>query len=106
MNENINEDKNYEDKDFQNWKTRWNERLKTNNNTPEKYLELMKTVNPLIIPRNHKVEEILKEAEKNNLEPITQLIEILKDPYTQRDNTLDYQIPSNSGEKYQTFCGT
>ena len=106
MNENINEDKNYEDKDFQNWKTRWNERLKANNNTPEKYLELMKTVNPLIIPRNHKVEEVLKEAEKNNLKPITQLVEILKDPYTQRDNTLDYQIPSNSGEKYQTFCGT
>ena len=106
MNESINGDKNYEDKDFQNWKIRWNERLKTNNNTPEKYLELMKTVNPLIIPRNHKVEEALEEAEKNNLKPITQLLEILKDPYTQRDNTLDYQIPSNSGEKYQTFCGT
>ena len=36
MNEKINEDKNYEDKDFQDWKIRWNERLKTNNNTPEK----------------------------------------------------------------------
>ena len=106
MNEDINEDKNYEDKDFQNWKIRWDERLKTNNNTPEKYLELMKTVNPLIIPRNHKVEEALEQAGKNNLKPITQLVEILKDPYTQRGNTLDYQIPSNSDEKYQTFCGT
>ena len=106
MNENTKEDKNYEDKDFQNWKIRWNERLKTNNNTPEKYLKLMKTVNPLIIPRNHKVEEVLHAAEKNNLKPITLLIELLKDPYSNKKNIIDYQIPSNSDEKYQTFCGT
>jgi len=106
MNENTKEDKNYVDKDFQNWKIRWNERLKTNNNTPEKYLKLMKTVNPLIIPRNHKVEEVLHAAEKNNLKPITLLIELLKDPYSNKKNIIDYQIPSNSDEKYQTFCGT
>ena len=106
MNEDINEDKNYEDRDFHNWKIRWNERLKTNNNTREKYLELMKTVKPLVIPRNHKVEEALEAAEKNNLKPINQLIEILKDPYSHQKNILNYQIASNSDEKYQTFCGT
>jgi uncharacterized protein YdiU (UPF0061 family) len=106
MNEDRNEDKNYEDKDFKNWKIRWNERLKTNNNSPEKYLELMKTVNPLIIPRNHKVEEVLEEAEKNNLKPINQLIKVLKSPYSHQKNILDYQIATNSDEKYQTFCGT
>ena len=31
----------YEDNDFQNWKKRWQERLKINDNTPEKYLKLM-----------------------------------------------------------------
>ncbi len=106
MNKNLNENKKYEDKDFQNWKIRWKERLKTNNNTPEKYLKLMKSVNPLIIPRNHKVEEAIEEAEKNNLKPIYQLIEVLKGPYSDQKNTLNYQLPSNSDEKYQTFCGT
>ena len=106
MNGDINKDTNYEDKDFQNWKIRWNERLKINNNTPEKYLKLMKTVNPLIVPRNHKVEEALEEAEKNNLKPINQLIKVLKDPYSHQKDILDYQIGSNSDEKYQTFCGT
>ena len=66
----------------------------------------MKTVNPLIIPRNHKVEEALVAAEKNDLKLINKLIEILKDPYAQKDDIFDYQIPSNSDEKYQTFCGT
>ena len=106
MNVSINDDKNYKDKDFQNWKMRWDERLKTNNNTPKKCLELMKTVNPLIIPRNHKVEEALEEAEKNNLKPINQLIKVLKDPYSHEKDILDYQIGSESDEKYQTFCGT
>ena len=96
----------FDDKDFLNWKKRWKERLSKNNDSPNKYLELMKINNPVVIPRNHKVEEALKAAEKNDFNPLTQLIEILKDPYTQKDAIVDYQIPSNSGEKYQTFCGT
>ena len=96
----------FDDDDFMNWKKRWEERLSKNNNSPNKSLELMKKNNPLVIPRNHKVEEALEAAEKNDLKPVNQLIEILKDPYTQKDDIFDYQIPSNLDEKYQTFCGT
>jgi len=99
-------DESFDDKDFLNWKKRWEERLSKNNDSTNKYLELMKINNPVVIPRNHKVEEALKAAEKNDFNPLTQLIEILKDPYTQKDAIVDYQIPSNSDEKYQTFCGT
>ena len=74
MNEKIEEHKAYKDKNFENWKERWNERLKTNNNSPEKYLKLMKSVNPLVIPRNHLVEEALNHAtEKNSLNKINEL---------------------------------
>ena len=96
----------FDDSDLMNWKKRWKERLSKNNDSPNKYLELMKNNNPLVVPRNHKVEEALEAAEKNDLKPLTQLIEILKNPYTQKNDILDYQIPLNSGEKYQTFCGT
>ena len=34
------------------------------------------------------------------------IIKILKDPYSHQKNIIDYQIPSNSDKKYQTFCGT
>ena len=79
--------------------------LKNNESTNE-YLELMKINNPVVIPRNHKVEEALKAAEKNDFNPLTQLIEILKNPYSHQKNIFNYQIASNSDEKYQTFCGT
>ena len=66
----------------------------------------MRSVNPLVIPRNHKVEEALNEANKGNLKFINQLLEILNKPYIEQKNIFNYQIPSQSSEQYQTFCGT
>ncbi len=96
----------FEDKDFINWKKRWKERLLKNNNTPKEYLKLMRSVNPLIIPRNHKVEEVLTEANRNNKEPLKKLLEVLNKPYSEQKELLEYQTPSTSKNKYQTFCGT
>ena len=66
----------------------------------------MKSVNPVVIPRNHKVEEVLNEANKNNIEPLNKLLEILNNPYSDQKDIKEFQIPSFSKEKYQTFCGT
>ena len=106
MNIKIKENRNYENQDFQNWKKRWQKRLLTGNNTPKKYLELMKSVNPLVIPRNHKVEEALNEANLKNFSPIIKLLEVLKDPFSEQKDIINFQVPSNSNKKYQTFCGT
>ncbi len=106
MNFEIEKNENFKDNDFQNWKKRWKERLKMNNNTPEKYIRLMRSANPIVIPRNHKVEEVLNEANKNNLEPLNKLLKILNNPYIQQNDIKEFQMPSSSKEKYQTFCGT
>ena len=55
----------------------------------------MKNFNPLVIPRNHKVEEALKTEEKNNLKPITKLLEFLKNTYLNQENITNYRIQSN-----------
>ena len=107
MNENVQKNKIYEDENFIIWKKRWEERLKLNNNTPEKFLKLMRSVNPLIIPRNHKVEEALEAANNNDLSPLIKLIKILEKPYDKQQENIDYQSPAPLGnKKYQTFCGT
>ena len=97
---------NFKDNIFLEWKKRWQDRLKVNNNTPEKYMKLMRSVNPLIIPRNRKIEEVLNDANNNNIKPFKEFLEILKNPYSEQKNIKDFQIPSTSNEKYQTFCGT
>jgi uncharacterized protein YdiU (UPF0061 family) len=106
MSSEIEKNENFKDNNFQNWKKRWQERLKINNNSPEKYLKLMKRVNPMVIPRNHKVEEVLNEANKNNIGPLNRLLEVLNNPYSEQKNIQEFQKPSISKEKYQTFCGT
>ena len=97
---------NFKDNIFLEWKKRWQDRLKVNNNTPEKYMKLMRSVNPLVIPRNRKIEEVLNDANNNNIKPFKEFLEILKNPYLEQKNIKDFQIPSNSNENYQTFCGT
>ena len=107
MNENVQKNKIYNDENFIIWKKRWEERLKLNNNNPEKFLKLMRSVNPLIIPRNHKVEEALEAANNSDLSILKNLIKILKKPYDKQQENIDYQSPAPIGnKKYQTFCGT
>ena len=97
----------YQNEEYLNWKTKWKKRLEKNNTDKEKYLELMRSVNPIFIPRNHKVEEALKDAGEGNLETLNKLLEVIKDPYKDNNMLGEYQkpMPSENG-KYQTFCGT
>ncbi len=107
MDENFQHNKIYNNENFLIWKKRWKERLKLNNSTPEKYLSLMKSVNPLVIPRNHKVEEVLEYANNNDFSPLKKLINVLEKPYEKTKENIDYQYPAPvSDKKYKTFCGT
>ena len=95
----------YDDKEFINWSNNWKNRIFINNNSKDKSIELMKKTNPIIIPRNHKVEEALKAANENDLEVMNRLLSNLDNPYSEQKDIEDYQLPSNN-EGYQTFCGT
>ena len=67
----------------------------------------MKKVNPVIIPRNHKVEEALSDAEKNNYKSLNILLSVIDKPYEPKVDISEFQTPAPaSKEKYQTFCGT
>ena len=67
----------------------------------------MRANNPLVIPRNHKVEEALKAASENNIELFNKLLMILKNPYVDQKNISEYQsLAPITEKKYQTYCGT
>jgi uncharacterized protein YdiU (UPF0061 family) len=97
----------YQNQEYLNWTAKWKKRLEKNNTGKEKYLELMRSVNPIFIPRNHKVEEALKDASENKLETLNHLLEVIKYPYKDNGMLKDYQQPmSNENGNYKTFCGT
>jgi uncharacterized protein YdiU (UPF0061 family) len=95
----------YKDNDFLAWLKNWQNRLLVNNGTKEKSLNLMKNINPTVIPRNHKVEEALLSANDYNLEKMNKLLSVLNNPYNSQQNIKEFQTPSLNND-YQTFCGT
>ena len=100
------DDEIYKNDDFKGWTNEWQKRIKLNNSS-DKHLELMKKTNPLVIPRNQKVEEALADADKGNLETMNKLLKVLSNPYSDQENIIEFQKPAPIGnEKYQTFCGT
>ncbi len=99
------QDQIYKDKNFIDWSKNWQKRILINGGSKENSLELMKKNNPVVIPRNHKVEEALEAANNNDLKPMYDLLSILKKPYIKQINIEKFQAPSNN-QNYQTFCGT
>src|SRR6056300_1406743 len=107
MNKTIKNSEIYDNADFNLWKTKWIKRLVMFGNTHDKSMELMSSSNPMVIPRNHKVEEALTLASNGDLTLFNRLIKILKNPYTVNSNDLEFMSPApHSDKKYQTFCGT
>ena len=87
--------------------SKWTIRIDKQNRDKQEVLTLMRKNNPAVIPRNHKVEESLKEAHKGNLLSLNNLLNALQDPYTERGDLMLYQQPAPESEKkYKTFCGT
>ena len=107
MNKTIKNSEVYDNADFVLWKTKWMKRLTKFNNPHDKSMELMNSSNPMVIPRNHKVEEALISASNGDLTLFNRLIKILKNPYTVNSNDFEFMSPApHSDKKYQTFCGT
>jgi serine/tyrosine/threonine adenylyltransferase len=89
------------------WLPRWRERL-AGQGTPDEIAARLRAVNPLYIPRNHKVEEALAAAaEHDDFAPFEALAEVLADPFTERPGLEAYARPAPPTERvFRTFCGT
>jgi len=83
------------------WISKLNMRKKINNSGKEN-----KFVNPNIIPRNHIVENILKECKNGNYQKLNNFISLLKEPYNSDIPEEFSKEPSNEERVYETFCGT
>ena len=97
----------YRDPDFQAWFVRWQERLGHAGQSQAEAAALMRTVNPAVIPRNHRVEEALSAAEdRDDLSVLHDLLSALATPYEDRPDLARYQVPPPDESGYRTFCGT
>ena len=93
--------------EFEAWRKRWQQRLDRQGKSKAEIKTLMKRHNPVVIPRNHLVEETLAAAEIGDLKALHQLLQVLSNPY---DYTSEHEayaaVPKATSHRYQTFCGT
>ena len=69
----------------------------------------MRRVNPLVIPRNHRVEEALAAAsDRADLAPFERLLDAVRQPFDESPEFVSYAEPAPAAvtARYRTFCGT
>ena len=67
----------------------------------------MDRVNPVYIPRNHRVEEALAAATEGEMGPFRRLADVVSRPFEERPGLEDYAGPAPvSRAPYVTYCGT
>lgn len=91
------------------WLQRWQARIATESVTPAQRAQTMRAVNPVYIPRNHRVEEALAAAvDLGDFAPFEKLLQVLADPWTDKIEYAGYAQPATQEESagYRTFCGT
>ena len=93
---------------FDAWSLRWRTRLAAEGRDPATVRAGMYACNPAFIPRNHRIEEVIQAAQRNDdFKPFQVLLNVLSAPYEDRPEFAPYATPPQPHEViHATFCGT
>lgn len=90
-------------KPVEDWLDAWRDAFRAD---PES-LDTMGRVNPVRIPRNHRVEQAIAAANAGDPEPTRQLLAALAEPFTPQAEYERFEQPPAPDEiVHETFCGT
>jgi uncharacterized protein YdiU (UPF0061 family) len=88
---------------FDLWEVRWMERITGLDNVEE----TLSKSNPILIPRNHRIEQMIQAAVSGDYTLFQRLSEAYSAPFTKNHSFDDLRHPPNDAEIVRaTFCGT
>lgn len=88
---------------YEDWAQDWRVRLEKEDK-PE---AIMRTANPILIPRNHHIEFMIQSAVQGDMAPFERLMNALSQPFEEKQEFVDLRPPPAESERVQaTFCGT
>ena len=92
---------------LKNFLTTWRERISQQSQSSSDIIEMMNNENPLYIPRNHKIEEVIVECIKGNYDNFEKMNKVLSNPYIFQEGMDEFINPPTPEEEIEaTFCGT
>lgn len=87
------------------WLAQWENRIATEQRPAA--CETMRKANPIYIPRNHRIEEVIEAAYQGDYQPFHKLNDVLAKPFTAQSEFEEYESPPTPDEVVcATFCGT
>ena len=93
--------------DAQAWLMTWQARIKQDAAGMEERVNTMRAINPIFIPRNHRVEEAIQAALEGDFKPFHKLAEILAKPFREQPENAAYEKAPTDEEKVRsTHCNT
>ena len=96
-----------EAQDSSDFESRWRQRVLNQNVDPAQIAATMNAVNPLFIPRNHRIEEAIRDALEGSTRVFEELNAVLADPFSENATLAHYaEAPGVEERVTQTFCGT
>jgi uncharacterized protein YdiU (UPF0061 family) len=92
---------------FGEFEQRWRQRVGNQATESAEVLALMDSVNPIFIPRNHRLEQAIQEAVAGDLTVFRDLNVVLAQPFLKQPEYAQYaEAPEPNERVTQTFCGT
>ncbi len=89
------------------WVGRWRRHLAKAGIEASAGAVTMRRVNPVFVPRNHRIEEAIQAGERADFEPFHRLNRVLSRPYEEQEENRAYENPPLPHEVVAaTFCGT
>ena len=92
---------------FRAWHGKWATRLRRDQRGKGDVTVTMRRANPVVVPRNYRVEEALAAAAVGDLAVMRRLLDVLRNPFEETEANEPYRdAPPTGGQPYRTFCGT
>jgi uncharacterized protein YdiU (UPF0061 family) len=93
---------------YDEWAACWRRRLAQEPTDAATRRDAMLAVNPAYIPRNHRVEAVIRAAvDEDDFAPFHELVRVLSNPFEAKPAFAQYADPPAADERVlRTFCGT
>ncbi len=89
------------------WLATWRARLGAGGAPTPTAAKAMARVNPIYLPRNHRVEEAIQKGLEGDFRPFERMNEVWTRPFTEQPGHEDLERPASDEERvHRTFCGT
>lgn len=89
------------------WHAKWKARTSSNMQEEGSQKRLMRSANPVFVPRNIHIEKALDLADQGDTSMFSKLLKSYRSPYTFQENARELlTFDEHYDQQYQTFCGT